>query len=95
MASQKNVIKVDDVRTAAGIACSNFYNFPQNKVRLIGITGTNGKSTLTALLDNAFSLSGLVSLAAGNIGYPFSDAVISEANQSEAYVVLEISTFQA
>ena len=49
--SQKNVIKVDDVRTAAGIACSNFYNFPQNKVRLIGITGTNGKtSTSTPLV---------------------------------------------
>ena len=50
---------------------------------------------LTALLDNALSLSGHVSLAAGNIGYPFSDAVLSEANQSEAYVVLEISSFQA
>ena len=63
--------------------------------RIIGVTGTNGKSTITALLDNALSLSGHVSLAAGNIGYPFSDAVISEANQSEAYVVLEISSFQA
>ena len=63
--------------------------------KIIGVTGTNGKSTLTALLDNALSLSGHVSLAAGNIGYPFSDAVLSEANQSEAYVVLEISSFQA
>ncbi len=63
--------------------------------KIIGVTGTNGKSTLTALLANAFSLSGDVSLAAGNIGYPFSDAVLSEANQSDAYVVLEISSFQA
>ena len=63
--------------------------------KIIGVTGTNGKSTLTALLNNALSLSGHVSLAAGNIGYSFSDAVISEANQSDAYVVLEISSFQA
>ena len=63
--------------------------------KIIGVTGTNGKSTLTALLDNALSLSGHVSLAAGNIGYPFSDAVLTEANQSAAYVVLEISSFQA
>ena len=35
---QTNVIKVEDIRSAAGIACSNFYNSPQNKLRLIGIT---------------------------------------------------------
>ena len=48
--TQKNVIKVQDVKTAAGIACSNFYNFPQNKVRLIGITGTNGKTSTSTIL---------------------------------------------
>ena len=63
--------------------------------KIIGVTGTNGKSTLTTLLDNALSLIGHVSLAAGNIGYPFSDAVLSDANKSAAYVVLEISSFQA
>ena len=63
--------------------------------KIIGVTGTNGKSTLTALLDNALSHSGHVSQAVGNIGCPFSDAVLSEANQSAAYAVLEISSFQA
>jgi UDP-N-acetylmuramoylalanine--D-glutamate ligase len=63
--------------------------------KVIGVTGTNGKSTLTALIDKALSISGHVSVAAGNIGYPFSDAVLSEANQSDAYAVLEISSFQA
>ncbi len=63
--------------------------------KVIGVTGTNGKSTLTALIDKALSISGHVSVAAGNTGYPFSDAVLSEANQSEAYAVLEISSFQA
>ncbi len=63
--------------------------------KVIGVTGTNGKSTLTALIDKALSISGHVSVATGNIGYPFSDAVLSEANQSDAYAVLEISSFQA
>lgn len=63
--------------------------------KVIGITGTNGKSTLTALVDAALSLTGRGSIAAGNIGFPFSDAVLSEANHPEAYAVLEISSFQA
>lgn len=63
--------------------------------KVIGVTGTNGKSTLTALIDKALSISGHVTVAVGNIGYPFSDAVLSEANQSDAYAVLEISSFQA
>jgi UDP-N-acetylmuramoylalanine--D-glutamate ligase len=63
--------------------------------KVIGVTGTNGKSTLTALIDKALRISGHVSVAAGNIGYPFSDVVLSEANQSDAYAVLEISSFQA
>ena len=63
--------------------------------RVIGVTGTNGKSTLTGLIAKALSFSGHVTLAAGNIGYPFSEAVLSESNQEGAYAVLEISSFQA
>jgi len=62
---------------------------------MLGITGTNGKTTLTYLLEKALGLCGHVSVAAGNIGYPFSDAVLSQANQPQAYAVLEISSFQA
>ena len=63
--------------------------------RVIGVTGTNGKSTLTGLIAKALSFSGHVTLTAGNIGYPFSEAVLSESNQEGAYAVLEISSFQA
>ena len=63
--------------------------------RIVGITGTNGKTTLTALLDNALRHAGYTSVAAGNIGYPFSDAVLSDSNQTKAFAVVEISSFQA
>ena len=65
------------------------------KGQIIAITGTNGKSTLTALLNKALDQAGEVAVSAGNIGYPFSDAVLSESNQEGAYAVLEISSFQA
>ena len=66
--SQKNVIKVDDVRTAAGIACSNFYNFPQNKLRLIGITGTNGKTSTSTILKSILDAENEKTLQIGTSG---------------------------
>jgi UDP-N-acetylmuramoylalanine--D-glutamate ligase len=62
---------------------------------VIGVTGTNGKSTLTKFLCQALQHSGRQAVAAGNIGYPFSDAVLSEVNRPEAYAIVEVSSFQA
>jgi len=66
--SQKNVIKVDDVKAAAGIACSNFYNFPQNKVKLIGITGTNGKTSTSTILKSILDAENEKTLQIGTSG---------------------------
>jgi UDP-N-acetylmuramoylalanine--D-glutamate ligase len=82
---------------SSGLPCLSEIAFAAShwKGRLIGITGTNGKSTLTALLDKALRHSGYTSMAAGNIGYPLSDAVLSGSNHAEAFAVVEISSFQA
>lgn len=82
---------------ASGLPCLSELAFAARywKGRIIGVTGTNGKSTVTALLERALKISKLTSLAAGNIGYSFSEAVLSDSNILEAYVVLEISSFQA
>ena len=66
--SQKNVVKVEDVRIAAGIACSNFYNFPQNKVKLIGITGTNGKTSTSTILKSILDAENEKTLQIGTSG---------------------------
>jgi UDP-N-acetylmuramoylalanine--D-glutamate ligase len=65
------------------------------KGKLVGITGTNGKTTLTKLLAAALGVTGESSVAAGNIGYPLADAVLSSANEENATAVVEISSFQA
>jgi UDP-N-acetylmuramoylalanine--D-glutamate ligase len=82
---------------ASGKPCMSELAFAARywKGHTIGITGTNGKSTLTGLVQDALQQSGQVSVAAGNIGYPFSDAVLSEANRPASWAVLEISSFQA
>jgi UDP-N-acetylmuramoylalanine--D-glutamate ligase len=82
---------------ASGLPCLSELAFAARywQGRIIGITGTNGKTTLTALVDKALRRCGHVSVAAGNIGYPFSDAALAESNQPGAYAVIEISSFQA
>ncbi|HEX5629311.1 MAG TPA: UDP-N-acetylmuramoyl-L-alanine--D-glutamate ligase, partial [Usitatibacteraceae bacterium] len=63
--------------------------------RVIGITGTNGKSTVTALAGEMARAAGLTTVVAGNIGLPVLDA-LREANASghpQAWVV-ELSSYQ-
>ena len=48
------VIKVKDTHSALGIASSNFYDNPSEKMKVVGITGTNGKTTTATLLYRIF-----------------------------------------
>ena len=43
-------IKVKDSARALGIAASNFYGNPSDNLKLVGVTGTNGKTTVATLL---------------------------------------------
>ncbi len=55
--SQRNevvYIQVENSRKALSIMASNFYGNPSKKIKLIGITGTNGKTTTATLLFNLF-----------------------------------------
>lgn len=63
-----------------------------NKKPLIGITGSNGKSTVTALVGEVCAASNLQTLVAGNIGHPVLDALTDEIPYDIA--VLELSSFQ-
>jgi len=47
-------IRVRDSARALGIAASNFYSAPSGKIMLIGVTGTNGKTTIVTLLHQLF-----------------------------------------
>lgn len=47
-------IQVADTHRSSGIIASNFYGNPSSKLKLIGITGTNGKTTITTLLHQLF-----------------------------------------
>ena len=54
---QNNIayIQVESSYTALAIIASNFYNNPSERIRLVGITGTNGKTTIVNLLHQLFT----------------------------------------
>jgi UDP-N-acetylmuramoyl-L-alanyl-D-glutamate--2,6-diaminopimelate ligase len=49
------VILVKDTLNALALASANFYDNPSTKLKLVGVTGTNGKTTTATLLHRAFS----------------------------------------
>ena len=46
------VIYVDDTNKELANICSKFYNSPQDKLNIIGITGTNGKTTVASIIKD-------------------------------------------
>jgi UDP-N-acetylmuramoylalanine--D-glutamate ligase len=59
---------------------------------VIGVTGTNGKTTTTALLGAMFAAAGVQAEVAGNIGQPLTTVV--DTAEEGAWVVCELSSFQ-
>lgn len=47
-------IKVADTHSAIGLIAANFYGQPSRKLKLVGVTGTNGKTTTATLLHQLF-----------------------------------------
>lgn len=51
-------VQVDDTAEAAGVMAHHFYGQPSTKLKLIGVTGTNGKTTIATLLYKLFTALG-------------------------------------
>jgi len=62
------------------------------KGKLIGITGSNGKTTTTSLVEHILRSAGFSTILAGNIGTPLIGCV--EASRDDLVTVVELSSFQ-
>jgi len=61
-------------------------------MRCIAVTGTNGKTTTTALVAQLLRTAGLNAEAAGNIGLPLADVALAEMRPQ--WLAVEVSSFQ-
>lgn len=74
---------VPDVRLALAMVAAHFYDKPSEQMRLIGVTGTNGKTTTTHLIERMFDDAGLKTGLIGTLGARSAvDAQYSEAKHT-------------
>uniref|UniRef100_UPI003F6905F5 UDP-N-acetylmuramoyl-L-alanine--D-glutamate ligase n=1 Tax=Streptococcus pluranimalium TaxID=82348 RepID=UPI003F6905F5 len=59
---------------------------------IVGITGSNGKTTTTTMIAEVFNHSGKSGLLAGNIGFPASEVVVDA--RADDTLIMELSSFQ-
>jgi len=81
-------IYVSDARRAISEICRNFYGNISTKMSLIGITGTNGKTTTSYLIENLFRVKGEKAAVIGTINYRFGGRVIPAGNTTPGVVGL-------
>lgn len=70
------ILSSKSIRKTMAIASSNFYNDPSGRISLLGVTGTNGKTTTTYLLKHILENSGYKAGLLGTIDYTSGDTVI-------------------
>lgn len=75
---ERGIVKivVPDSRKALALISSAFYGFPSRNLKLVGVTGTNGKTTTTHLIKSILESAGLKTGLIGTINYVIGDEVI-------------------
>ena len=74
------VVAVADSRSELARLSDRFYGHPSGKLGLIGITGTNGKTTVSYLLERMLQDAGYSVSRFGTIDYHFPDKTVSSPN---------------
>lgn len=85
-------VRVPKIRRALADAARTFYSQPDSHLQLIGITGTNGKTTTCYLVDSILRAAGIRSGLFGTIEYRVGDSAIAAVNTTPESLDL-ISSF--
>lgn len=70
---------VDDSRTALALLSAAFFGHPAEKLTMIGVTGTKGKTTTTHILKAMLEAAGHKTAMVGTVGYFIGETKISDA----------------
>lgn len=82
-------ICVKDTRKTLAKLAAEFYAHPSEKMKVIGVTGTNGKTTITYLLEAILKKSGFYPAVIGTINYRFKDRIFISKNTTPGPVELQ------
>jgi UDP-N-acetylmuramoyl-L-alanyl-D-glutamate--2,6-diaminopimelate ligase len=69
-------LRTSDPRAAMGLLAARLHQHPDRHLVMVGVTGTNGKSTVTALVSSMLESAGQSTGSVGTLGYRFGDREI-------------------
>ncbi|HEX5564416.1 MAG TPA: UDP-N-acetylmuramoyl-L-alanyl-D-glutamate--2,6-diaminopimelate ligase [Sporosarcina sp.] len=75
------VVTVEDTSRAISQLAPAFYSYPSKKLKTIGITGTNGKTSVSGIIHSVLRLAGKKSAVSGTIGFDL-DGVLYESENT-------------
>jgi len=85
-------VLVNDSRKALAIVSASWFGYPASKLRIIGVTGTNGKTTVTSLLKRVIEqcAGATVGLIGTNVNMIGSKEIPSDLTTPESYRIQEL-----
>jgi UDP-N-acetylmuramoyl-L-alanyl-D-glutamate--2,6-diaminopimelate ligase len=83
------VLYVKDSRFAMAVIANHFFAYPSHELKLIGVTGTNGKTTTTYIIDHILSDQGFQTGLMGTIGMKIGDETFDVANTTQEALELQ------
>ncbi len=89
-----SLVKVSDARLAMALAAANFYGQPSRRLDLVGITGTNGKTTTSYLVRSILRTEGAEPGLIGTISYEYGGRKIPAPNTTPESVDLQALLFE-
>ena len=80
------IVKVEDTRAALAVMSCNFFRHPSREMKIIGITGTKGKTTVAHIVRSVLEAGGIMTGIIGTVGARFGDTVLPTVNTTpESY----------
>ena len=85
------VYRVDNTRRALASLSASFFDHPEQKLRVVGVTGTKGKSTICEMIRHILCQNGISAASVGTVGVRIGDVVIPTGNTTpESYELFRI-----
>src|ERR1051326_8744891 len=87
--SRATCVVVENTRTAMADLAERFYNYPARKLKLAGVTGTNGKTTTTFLIKHICEKAGMRTGLLGTVRYEIGERVLPAARTTPESIDLQ------
>ncbi len=85
------ILKVENTRRALALLSAAFFDHPEKRLTIVGITGTKGKSTITEMIRHILMKNGIPAASVGTVGIRIGDEYTPTANTTpESYELFRI-----